>query len=107
MTAEFGESVHGFLDFLASERRASRHTVAAYRRDLAQLTTFMVEKRGGEVPADKIDGFLLRQRLGAVARVVAPPPGARKSAPNKAFFRFLPHPGLNPKNPGSQLASPK
>jgi len=107
MTAEFGESVHGFLDFLASERRASRHTVAAYRRDLAQLTTFVVEKRGGEVPADKIDVFLLRQWLGGVARVVAPPSVARKIAAIKAFFRFLHHRGLIAKDPASELASPK
>ncbi len=43
MSAAFGESLHAFLDFLASERRASRHTVSAYRRDLAQLSAFMIE----------------------------------------------------------------
>jgi integrase/recombinase XerC len=107
MGAAFGESVHGFLDFLASERRASRHTVAAYRRDLGQLTTFMVEKRGGEVPAGKIDVFLLRQWLGTVARVVAPPSVARKIAAIKAFFRYLHHRGLIARDPASDLASPK
>ena len=107
MGAAFGESVHGFLDFLASERRASRHTVSAYRRDLAQLTTFMVEKRGSELPGARIDVFLLRQWLGAMARVVAPPSVARKISAIKAFFRYLHHRGLIEKDPASDLASPK
>jgi integrase/recombinase XerC len=107
MSAELGESVRGFLDFLASERRASRHTVAAYRRDLAQLSAFMVEKRGREIPADKIDVFLLRQWLGSMARAVAPPSVARKIAAVKTFFRYLHHRGLISKDPASDLASPK
>ena len=107
MDAELGESVHGFLDFLGSERRASRHTVAAYRRDLAQLQAFMVEKRGSELPAGEIDVFLLRQWLGSIARVVAPPSVARKIAAIKAFFRYLHHRGLIAKDPASDLASPK
>jgi integrase/recombinase XerC len=107
MSAELGDSVRGFLDFLASERRASRHTVAAYRRDLAQLASFMVEKRGREVPPAKVDVFLLRQWLGTMARVVAPPSVARKIAATKAFFRFLHHRGLIEKDPASDLASPK
>ena len=105
--AAFGESLHGFLDFLASERRASRHTVSAYRRDLAQLSAFMIEKRGSELPAHKIDVFLLRQWLGAMARVVAPPSVARKISAIKAFFRYLHHRGLIEKDPASDLASPK
>jgi integrase/recombinase XerC len=107
MSAAFVESVHVFLDFLASERRASRHTVAAYRRDLAQLTTFMLEKRGSELPAGNVDVFLLRQWLGSMARVVAPPSVARKIAAIKAFFRYLHHRGLIAKDPAAELASPK
>src|SRR5262245_38886226 len=107
MGSELGESVSGFLDFLASERRASRHTVAAYRRDLAQLSAFMVEKRGRELPAGKVDVFLLRQWLGAMARTVAPPSVARKIAAVKTFFRYLHHRGLIEKNPAADLASPK
>jgi integrase/recombinase XerC len=107
MSAELAQSVRGFLDFLASERRASRHTVSAYRRDLAQLSAFMLEKRGREIPADKVDVFLLRQWLGSMARVVAPPSVARKIAAVKTFFRYLHHRGLISKDPASDLASPK
>src|SRR5260221_7858041 len=107
MDVSYVESLNGFLDFLASERRASRHTVQAYRRDLSQLAKFMVEKRGTTVPVREVDVFLLRQWLGTVARVVTAPSVARKIAAVKAFFRYLHQRGLVEKNPAADLASPK
>jgi integrase/recombinase XerC len=103
----FHESLGGFLEFLASERRASPHTVSAYRRDLEQLGRFIDDTRGNEVPLDAIDVYLLRQWLGALARVVAPPSVGRKIAATKAFFRFLRRRGLLAKDPAKDLASPK
>ncbi|CAN97957.1 integrase/recombinase [Sorangium cellulosum So ce56] len=38
------QAIARFLTYLAAERRASRHTVAAYRRDLEQLARFAREK---------------------------------------------------------------
>ena len=107
MDDAFGSSLRGFLDYLASERRASAHTVSAYRRDLAQLATFVEEKRGPGTTVRGIDVFLLRQWLGTLARIVAPPSVARKIAALKAFFRYLHHRGLVEKNPAAELASPK
>jgi integrase/recombinase XerC len=103
----FHESLGGFLEFLASERRASPHTVSAYRRDLEQLGRFIDDTRGNEVPLAAIDVYLLRQWLGALARVVAPPSVGRKIAATKAFFRFLRRRGLLDKDPAKDLASPK
>jgi integrase/recombinase XerC len=107
MDAPFAESLAGFLDFLASERRASRHTVAAYRRDLAQLATFLIEKRGEVPSARRIDVYALRQWLGALARVVSPASVARKIAAVKALFRYLHKRGLVDKDPAADLSSPK
>lgn len=107
MAASFGDGLHGFLDFLASERRASPHTVNAYRRDLLQLAQFLAEKCGEEAPLAAIDVYLLRQWLGALARVVAPPSVGRKIAATKAFFRFLHRRGWVAKDPAAELASPK
>ncbi|HYM73407.1 MAG TPA: tyrosine recombinase XerC [Stellaceae bacterium] len=42
-------AIGGWLDWLAAERRASAHTVAAYGRDLAAFFDFLGEHRG-EVP---------------------------------------------------------
>jgi integrase/recombinase XerC len=103
----FSENVNSFLEFLASERRASPHTVSAYGRDLAQLAKFILEHRGESVPLHAIDVYLLRQWLGSLSRVVAPPSVGRKIAATKAFFRFLRQRGLIAKDPAADLASPK
>jgi integrase/recombinase XerC len=105
--ASFGEGLTGFLDFLASERRASPHTVSAYRRDLLQLGKYFAEKNGEDAPLSDIDVYLLRQWLGALSRVVAPPSVGRKIAATKAFFRFLLRRGWVMKDPAADLASPK
>jgi integrase/recombinase XerC len=107
MAASFGESLSGFLDFLASERRASRHTVDAYRRDLTQLERFVLEKRGDEGDVSEIDVYLLRQWLGDLTRVVATASVARKIAASKAFFRYLHQRGALTKDPAAELSSPK
>jgi integrase/recombinase XerC len=99
--------VGSFLEFLASERRASPHTVSAYRRDLGQLGQFIADHRGEDVPLGAIDVYLLRQWLGALSRVVAPPSVGRKIAAIKAFFRFLCRRGWVEKDPAQGLASPK
>jgi integrase/recombinase XerC len=107
MDVPYEESLATFLAFLASERRASRHTVEAYRRDLAQLETFMIEKRGERLGVRRIDVYLLRQWLGSLARVVGPASVARKISAVKAFFRFLHKRGFVEKDPAADLASPK
>jgi integrase/recombinase XerC len=96
-----------FLEFLASERRGSRHTVAAYGRDLAQLSRFLREKRERDVTVDEVDVFALRQWLGSLARVVAPPSVARKIAAVKSLFRFLHRRGMVVSDPAADLQSPK
>jgi integrase/recombinase XerC len=103
----FDEALAEFLDSLASERRASRHTVAAYRRDLVQLGKFLVDKRGEDVTVRRIDVYLLRGWLGALARVVTPASVARKIAAVKAFFRFLHRRAKVDKDPAAELSSPR
>jgi integrase/recombinase XerC len=103
----FRDGLSGFLEFLASERRASPHTVSAYRRDLTQLERFVAETRGETSDLSGIDVYLLRQWLGTLARVVAPPSVGRKIAATKAFFRFLRRRGMVAKDPAADLASPK
>jgi len=103
----FHESLDGFLEFLASERRASPHTVSAYRRDLVQLGRFLEATRGDDAPLGTIDVYILRQWLGSLSRVVAPSSVGRKIAATKAFFRFLRRRGLVDKDPAANLASPK
>jgi integrase/recombinase XerC len=103
----FTDASARFLSYLESERRGSRHTVAAYGRDLAQLGRFVHEKRERDLEVNEMDVFLLRQWLGSLSRIVAAPSVARKIAAVKSLFRFLHQRGLVEKNPAADLGSPK
>ncbi len=97
--------VRRFAEHLASERRASRHTVLAYRGDLEKLTAFARQR--GAARIDDIDKLLLRSWLAALARDVSPTTLARKLASVRAFFGWLERETMLKRNPAHQLASPK
>ncbi|WP_438044981.1 tyrosine recombinase XerC [Sorangium sp. So ce128] len=67
------QAIARFLTYLTAERRASRHTVAAYRRDLEQLARFAREKAAANA-----------DHRPARARSKAPAPG-KASATGKAL----------------------
>lgn len=99
--------VERFREHLASERRASRHTVLAYVRDVTALCAYVRERRGPDAGVQDIDKLLLRSFLAALARTVAPVTLARKLASVRAFFGWLERETLVHKNPATALASPK
>lgn len=96
-----------FLAHLEGERRASANTVAAYRRDLAQLAQFAREKRGERAGATAVDVLLLRGWLGTLARTHAPASIARKIAAARALLRYLERTGEIAKNAAAELQLPK
>lgn len=96
-----------FLVQLEGERRAAAHTVAAYRRDLAQLSKFAREKRGDRVGPADLDVLLLRGWLGTLARTHAPASIARKISAARALLRHLERAGEISKNPAAELQLPK
>jgi integrase/recombinase XerC len=95
-----------FVTHLAHERRASAHTVAAYRRDLEQLAAFVDQKRPSAGPGD-VDIFVLRGYLGQLARTHSPASVARKIAAVRAFLKYLQRRGEIDKNVALELALPK
>jgi integrase/recombinase XerC len=99
-------AIERFVNHLADERRASPHTVSAYRRDLEQLAVFTDQKRPGAGPRD-LDVLALRGFLGQLARTCAPASVARKIASVRAFLRFLERRGEVDKNVAMELALPK
>jgi integrase/recombinase XerC len=103
---ELGRAIARFVVHLESERRASKHTSAAYRRDLEQLAAFAREKRARPKPAD-LDVLLLRSWLGKLARTHSPASVARKIAAVRALLRHLLRRGEVDKNPAEQLSLPK
>lgn len=100
-----GGEIDLFLDMLASERGASVNTLDAYRRDLADLSAFLVKRRRAANDADAADlsAFLValdKRGLAASSR-------ARKLSAIRQFFRFLYSEGLNGGDPSSGLEAPR
>jgi integrase/recombinase XerC len=113
MSESLERACERFLGDLAAERRASRHTVAAYSRDLAQLRRFLVEGLGREPSIHEITLPLLRRWLAELARHGGREGGAtsatlgRKVAATRALFRHLQRRRVLADNPAAQLKAPK
>jgi integrase/recombinase XerC len=104
---ELGRALERFREYLASERRASPHTVSAYLRDLQSLASFVRDRSGGSATLSALDKFVLRTWLGQVAKAVAPPTIARKISSVRAFCQYLQRTGELRQNPSATLATPK
>ncbi len=101
----FADAVEAYLVSLAGERRASPHTVAAYRRDLRQLIDFAAEKKARNL--GDLDVYVLRAWLGSLARTHQASSIARKMAAVRSLFRHARRRGDVVADPTAALASPK
>ena len=104
---ELGRAILRFSEHLASERRASPHTISAYRRDLESLAQFIRARQPGGARLVSVDKFVLRAWLGELAKSVAPPTISRKISSVRALCDYLMRTGELLRNPSSTLASPK
>jgi integrase/recombinase XerD len=91
--------VDRFLDMMAAEAGASKHTLAAYRNDLRQAAEAI-----GPLGSASADGV---SRLGACWAGLAPSTVARRSAALRRFFGFLVDEGLRSDDPSSTLPRPR
>ncbi len=84
-------SVEDYLKVLTHERQLSFHTVAAYRRDLEDLTAFLTEYLG--TPAwgwEEVDRLALRSFMGGcLRRGLSRRTVGRKLSAVRGFFRYL------------------
>jgi integrase/recombinase XerD len=99
VTADDRALVDRFLDMMAAEAGASRHTLAAYRNDLERAA----EAAGSLGAASPID----LQRLGSSWAELAPSTVARRSAALRRFFGFLVDEGLRSDDPSAALPRPR
>lgn len=101
--------VAAYLRNLSDARQLSPHTVAAYRRDLAELTGFLA--RRFERPTwrwDEVDRAALRAFLGELnRRGLARRSIARKLSSVRSFLRFLHREEIVDANPARAVRSPK
>ena len=94
-----------FLDMLASERGASKNTLEAYARDLADFSVFLDEQDRTLVRADSED---IRAYLGALAaRGFKASSAARRLSAIRQLYRFLYAEGLRKDDPAAVLEGPK
>ncbi|MEZ4417435.1 MAG: tyrosine recombinase XerC [Gemmatimonadota bacterium] len=101
--------VERFLVHLRDERQLSPHTVAAYRRDLGDLVSFLdrerneVDWRWSDVDRRGLRGFLAAgARRGLSRRTLA-----RKLSAVRSLFRYLQLEDQVPSNPARAVRSPK
>ncbi len=92
--------VDRFLDMMAAEAGASRHTLAAYRNDLERAADSLGGLLG-QAPADRV------ARLGERWADLAPSTVARRSAALRRFFGFLVDEGLRSDDPSAALPRPR
>src|SRR5512139_1548478 len=105
--SELEAALEAFLSSLERERRASLHTVLAYRRDLAQMRAFCQATRPGVARPADIDVTLLRRWLGELSKTHATTSVARKIAAVRAFYRYLSKRGLVSASPAAALVLPR
>ncbi|MSP67103.1 MAG: tyrosine recombinase XerC [Alphaproteobacteria bacterium] len=104
-------AVAAWRAWLRDERRAARHTLAAYDRDLGNFFAFLTEHLGGAadlatlaaLPAADFRAWLARR----AAEGLAPASRARALAVLRSFFRYLARQGVLHNTAIGTLATPK
>jgi integrase/recombinase XerD len=91
--------VDRFLDMMAAESGASRHTLAAYRNDLERAVECLGSLGGASAEAVS--------RLGEQWAELAPSTVARRAAALRRFFGFLVDDGLRNDDPSAALPRPR
>ncbi len=91
--ADLSRAIAAWDEWLASERRVSPHTRAAYGRDLVQFLAFLVRHRGGLPGLAALAGLKPADFRAALADRAAsggkPSSAARFMSVVRGFFRFL------------------
>ncbi len=102
--AALAPELQRFEDYLRVERRASPHTLQAYRSDLAQYAAWLGGRGSVLVPSSPT---LVRGFIASTAAEVGPATQARKLSAIRSFYRHLVREGLAGSNPARAVASPR
>jgi integrase/recombinase XerC len=101
------DALEAFLSELGAQRRASRHTVAAYRRDITRVLD-LAGGAGRPVPPGRWDRELLERALHGLHRTHhAPASAARALAAWRSFSRFCVRRGVIAGDPARTLSFPR
>jgi len=93
-----------FVAYLETERRASVHTIKAYRVDLEQYAHHLATAGEALVPGSTAS---VRAFLSRAAGTAGPVSLARKLSAVRSLYRFLVREGLTTLNPARAVATPR
>ena len=100
------EHLDRYITYLAAERGASPHTIANYRREIAELAAFAREQ--GITAWDQVTPALLRQWLAVLhKRGLAKASIARRLSEVRAFYAYLHSRKLVETNPAQAVSAPR
>jgi integrase/recombinase XerD len=100
------EQIAGFLEHLAVERGLSRHTLAAYRRDLSQAATWLKREEHvtlAQAATANLVAFLRARRAAGMAAATV----SRQISALRMFFRFLVAEGARTDEPTRHMETPR
>ncbi len=97
--------IEAFLEMLVAERGAARNTIDSYKRDLADVESFLARRdRGIEAAtADDLREYLAALNAGGATASTA----ARRLSALRQFFRFLYAEGVRGDDPTATIESPR
>ena len=96
-----------FLEMMAAERGAARHTLDAYRRDLLDFARFLTAAASGATLATATGEEVRAYLAELAARDFKPATSARRLAAIRQFYRFLYLEGRRADDPTTHIDTPK
>lgn len=100
-------AIEQFCRYLETEKNGSPHTLAAYRSDLEQFRTFVVQELGeGATPAD-VSHLLIRRFMANLMKGHTRSSIGRKLAAIRSCYRYLVRQGMVLQNPAELVSTPK
>lgn len=96
-----------FIDHLTHEKRSSPHTVAAYRKDLEQFSTFLKERGGPEDPDVASEKAVRGWMMQLLEGKTSPRSVNRKLSALRAYYRFARTVGAVKSDPTALVDPPK
>ena len=101
---EIQKGMNAFLDSLKAEKRASKHTLRAYEKELATFAEFLgPEIRWKDIDHVFVRGFLADLHSKGLSKVSV----ARALAALRSMYRWLAREGIVQQNPAKLVSTPK